>query len=303
MGGGDCAGRGAVRRGLTAVTTPRGGPSGGTDGDLDDLLDVACAAARTGADVALAWWTRADELRIEEKAAPDDLVSQADRDAERAVRAVLLQHRPDDGVLGEEGGSTTGRSDVRWIVDPIDGTTNYLYGRPDWAVSVAAAQVADGRLFAAAVAEPVLGRLTGARLGGGTQGRGTRVGGRRVLAAQIQELHHAIIEVNLGREDQKARAGRMVDALVPRVRDVRRGGSAASALAQLATGRVDAVWAPGLQPWDCAAGVLLASEAGYKVGDLTGPSEGTWPASGDVLAAPPALWEPLRALLAGVYRS
>ena len=94
----------------------------------------------------------------------------------------------------------------------------------------------------------------------------------------------------------------MVDALVPRVRDVRRG-SGASAHAQLATGRADAVSVPGLQPWDCAAGVLLASEAGYIVGDLTGPSEGPWPRSGDVLAAPPALWEPLPALLAGVYLS
>ena len=285
------------------MTAPNGVPSAGMGGDLDGLLDVACAAARAGADVALAWWARADELRVEQKAAPDDLVSQADRDAECAARAVLAQRRPHDGVLGEEGGSTTGLSGVRWIVDPIDGTTNYLYGRPDWAVSVAAARVADGRLLAAAVAEPVLGRLTAARLGGGTRGAGTRAGGRRVAAVRAQKLHRAIIEMNLGREDQKARAGRMVDALVPRVRDIRRGGSAASALAQLATGRADAVWVPGLQPWDCAAGVLLASEAGCVVGDLSGSAEGTWPPSGDVLAAPPALWEPLRALLAGVYLS
>ncbi len=285
------------------MTAPHGMPSTGTDSDLDNLLDVACAAARAGADVALDWWARADELQVEEKTAPSDLVSQADRDAERAVRAILAQYRPDDGVLGEEGGNTTGRSGVRWLVDPIDGTTNYLYGRPDWAVSVAAARVADGRLLAAAVAEPVLGRLTGARLGGGTGGGGPRTDGRRMRTVRTQELHRAIIELNLGREDQKARAGRLVDALVPRVRDIRRGGSAASALAQLATGRTDAVWVPGLQPWDCAAGVLLASEAGYLVGDLSGPSKGTWPSSGDVLAAPPALWEPLRALLAGVYRS
>jgi myo-inositol-1(or 4)-monophosphatase len=93
----------------------------------------------------------------------------------------------------------------------------------------------------------------------------------------------------------------MIDALVPRVRDVRRGGSAAAALAQLATGRADAVWVPGLQPWDCAAGVLLVQESGGLVGDLAGPSAGTWPASGDVLAAGRNLWEPLRTLLAGVY--
>jgi myo-inositol-1(or 4)-monophosphatase len=283
------------------VTASGGEPLDEMDGCLDDLLDVACAAAWAGAEVALAWRTRAGELRIEEKAASDDLVSQADRDAERAVRAILHQHRPGDGVLGEEGGSTTGRSALQWIVDPIDGTTNYLYGRPDWAVSVAVTRIADGRLLAAAVAEPVLGRLTGARLGGGICGGGAQAGGWGMLAGRVPELRHAIIELNLGRGDQKAHAGRMLDALVPRVRDVRRGGSAASALAQLATGRADAVWAPGLQPWDCAAGILLANEAGYVVGDLTAPSQGTWPPSGDVLAAPPALWEPLRALLAGVY--
>jgi myo-inositol-1(or 4)-monophosphatase len=301
VGGNDRTQAGAVGRPRAAVTGPGGGPSTRTGGGLDDLLDIACAAARAGADVALAWWARVDELRIEEKAASDDLVSQADRDAERAVRALLGQRRPDDGVLGEESGSTTGRSGVRWIVDPIDGTSNYLYGRPDWAVSVAAARLGDGRLLAAAVAEPALKRLTGARLGGGIRDGSAQASGCRKLADRAPDLHHAIIELNLGRQDQKAHAGRMVDALVARVRDVRRGGSAASALAQLATGRADAVWAPGLQPWDCAAGVLLASEAGHVVGDLTGPSGGTWPLSGDVLAAPPALWEPLRTLLAGVY--
>jgi myo-inositol-1(or 4)-monophosphatase len=89
----------------------------------------------------------------------------------------------------------------------------------------------------------------------------------------------------------------VIDALVPRVRDVRRGGSAAAALAQVATGRADALWAPGLQPWDCAAGVLLVQEAGGTVGDLDGPSPGTWPASGDVLAAAGPLWKALQEVL------
>jgi myo-inositol-1(or 4)-monophosphatase len=94
----------------------------------------------------------------------------------------------------------------------------------------------------------------------------------------------------------------MLASLVPNVRDVRRGGSVASALAQVATGRADAAWVPGLQPWDCAAGVLLVSEAGGTVGDLSGPTAGAVPASGDVLAAPPVLWEPLRQLLIPAYR-
>jgi myo-inositol-1(or 4)-monophosphatase len=94
----------------------------------------------------------------------------------------------------------------------------------------------------------------------------------------------------------------MVAALVTRVRDVRRGGSAAAALAHVATGRADAAWLPGLQPWDCAAGVLLVQEAGGVVGDLAGRSPGTWPGSGDVLAAAGPLWEQLRTMLAGAYR-
>jgi myo-inositol-1(or 4)-monophosphatase len=263
---------------------------------LDELLTTARVAAQAGARAAMYWRDRADQLRVEEKVGPDDLVSQADRDAEQAVRAVLAEHRPDDGVLGEEGGATTGSTDVWWIVDPIDGTTNYLYGRPDWAVSVAAARVTDGQLLAGVVVEPMLGRLTEARLGGGT-----RADGVPVPALGDVELARALIELNLGRGTQRLEAGRMIDALVPRVRDVRRGGSAAAALAQLATGRADAVWVPGLQPWDCAAGVLLVQESGGLVGDLAGLSAGTWPASGDVLAAGRNLWEPLRTLLAGVY--
>ncbi|CAL9608853.1 3'(2'),5'-bisphosphate nucleotidase CysQ [Streptomyces sp. enrichment culture] len=264
--------------------------------DLDDLLGLARDAARAGARTATSWRGRAHGLLVEEKAGPDDLVSQADRDTERAIRAVLAEHRPHDTVLGEEEGTTTGRSGVRWIIDPIDGTTNYLYGRPDWAVSVAAADADGDRLLAGVVIEPVPGLLTEARAGARTTANGTPTA---VLCQH--DLARALVEVNLGRPEQRPRAGPMVNALLPRVRDVRRGGSAAAALAQVATGRADALWAPGLQPWDCAAGVLLVQQAGGTAGDLTGPTPGTWPRSGDVLAAPPALWESLRSLLAVVY--
>ena len=213
------------------------------------------------------------------------------------MREVLLAARPGDAVLGEEAGASSGTTGVRWVVDPIDGTTNYLYGRPDWAVSVAALDD-HGRVLAGVVAEPALGRTTRACAGGGTEADGARV----PRMAQ-DDLGRALVELNLGRPEQKGAAGRLLDALVPCVRDVRRGGSAAVALAQVATGRADAAWVPGLQPWDCAAGVLLVLEAGGTVGDLAGPSGGTVPASGDVLAAPPALWEPLRQLLRPVYGS
>jgi myo-inositol-1(or 4)-monophosphatase len=117
-----------------------------------------------------------------------------------------------------------------------------------------------------------------------------------------ESLDRALIEINLGREDQRAKAAPMINALAPHTRDIRRGGSAASALAQVATGRADAVWAPGIQPWDGAAGALLVAEAGGMVGDLSGPTPGCWPSSGDVLATTPALWAALRQLLSPIYR-
>jgi myo-inositol-1(or 4)-monophosphatase len=261
-----------------------------------ELRQIAQRAAAAGARVAMGWQRNIDQLRIEEKNGPRDLVSRADRETEDAIVAVLSQLRPHDGILAEERGTIAGTSEVLWAVDPIDGTTNYLYGRPDWAVSVAALRQPDNRVAAAAVAEPALARLTTASTGGGTWSQGCR---RRIRGKD--SLGRALIEVNFGRDVQRDQSGAMIDVLASHTRDVRRGGSAASALAQLATGRADAVWAPGLQPWDGAAGILLVAEAGGTVGDLSGPTSVCWPLSGDILACGPALWGPLRRLLAPLY--
>jgi myo-inositol-1(or 4)-monophosphatase len=264
--------------------------------ELGELLGAAREAAREGAAMAMSWRRNLAALEVEEKAASDDLVSQADRDVERAIRAVLGRLRPTDGVLGEEDGETAGASGIRWLVDPIDGTTNYLYGRADWAVSVAAVSRDDSRTLVAVVAEPALDRLSEATAGGGAWSAGGRL-----RCNPGADLTRALVEINLGRGPQKALAKDLIGELLPRVRDIRRGGSAAAALAQVADGRADAYWGPGLQPWDGAAGALLVVEAGGSVGDLAGPTGERWPASGDVLAAPADLWEPLRELLAGVY--
>jgi myo-inositol-1(or 4)-monophosphatase len=263
-----------------------------TSVDAEVLRAVAGVAAAAGAAVALEWQRHASDLHVEEKAASDDLVSQADREAEAAIRAVLVSHRPDDAIVGEETGTRAGTSGVCWLIDPIDGTTNYLYRRADWAVSVAAVDAADGSILAAVVAEPALARVTEASLG-----RGTWVGSSSVPELTQTDLRRALVDLNVGSPTQRPRFGAVTKALVGRVRDVRRSGSAAAALAQVATGRVDAAWLPGLQPWDCAAGLLLVAEAGGLVGDLAGCGPARLPRSGDVLAAPPALWEPLRNLL------
>jgi myo-inositol-1(or 4)-monophosphatase len=265
--------------------------------ELDELLDVAREAARSGAGRALEWSTRRRQLKVEEKAAPGDYVSDADRASEEAIRQVLSRRRPGDGVLGEEGGETHGKSGVIWAVDPIDGTTEYLYGGSGWAVSVAAVRAGDHRVLAGAVIEPTVGRLTEGRLGGGTWCDGERLRGRPQT-----DLRRAVVEINLGRGQQRAHAGALLDSLVPRIRDIRDRGSAACALSALAGGRVDAYWGPGLQMWDAAAGLLLAAEAGALTGDLNGSAPGHWPSSGDCLAANAELFDQLRVLLGRAYR-
>jgi myo-inositol-1(or 4)-monophosphatase len=261
-----------------------------------ELLEVAREAAAVGAELALSWWKNLDQLIIEQKTGPSDLVSQADRQVEDAVRGVLSHHRPDDGVLGEEGGELLGTSGITWVIDPIDGTLAYLYGLPDWTVSIAAARPAGEEVLAGVVVAPVLDRVVAACTGGGTT-----LNGRPVRVRSAAALDHALVSINFGRADRQTKAGRMIDALVPRVRHVRRGGSTAAGLAEVATGSADAAWTPGAKPWDIAAGALLVREAGGVIGDLDGVTGSGWPASGEVLAAPAGLWEPIRALLARAY--
>ncbi|MCW2605864.1 MAG: hypothetical protein JWO60_557 [Frankiales bacterium] len=256
---------------------------------MDDLLQTAVETARAAAEVALRWRARPGGLRIEEKTGPGDLVSQADREAELAARRVLADRRPDDAVVGEEAPSTAGTSGVDWYVDPIDGTTNYLYGRDDWCVSVAAWRGSDP--LVGVVLEPVLDRLTTASAGAGAWCDGVRLQVRRPSA-----LAQSVVELGLGRGERRARAGRLLTTLDPQVRDVRRGGSAAIALANVARGCSDVVWSPGLQPWDLAAGVLLVVEAGGVVTDLAGG-----PPVGEVLGGEAGVVEALRPLLQQVY--
>lgn len=271
-------------------------PEGDAGAGPEELLQVAREATQIAAELALSWRERADQLLIEQKTGPHDLVSQADREVEDAVRAVVARRRPADGVLGEEGGESAGSSGIYWVVDPIDGTLSYLYGKADWTISVAAARSSDRQLLVGVVATPVVNQVAEASRGGGAW-----LNGRRVRVRDTPDLAHAVMEINFGRGDRRLRAGRLVDALLSRVRHVRRGGSTAGALAQLAVGQADAAWSPDVRPWDVAAGVLLVEEAGGAVGDLAGLTSGSWPASLDVLAASRAVWEPLRALLAEVY--
>ncbi|GAA3082010.1 inositol monophosphatase family protein [Streptosporangium carneum] len=221
------------------------------------------------------------------KSSPTDVVTALDRASEELIRARIRAVRPDDAILGEEGGSTGGGR-VRWIVDPIDGTVNFLYGLPEWAVSIAVE--VDGEVVAGAVNVVPRGEVfTAAR------GEGAWLAGQRLRCNTGVPLERALIATGFGYGTGRREVQAEVLAhVLPRVRDIRRGGSAASDLCSLAAGRVDGYYERGPQYWDYAAGGLVATEAGARIGGLNGR-----PYSPDLtICAAPGLFEELHDLLA-----
>jgi myo-inositol-1(or 4)-monophosphatase len=228
------------------------------------LLAVADEAARAGAAVLVPRFGR--ERALASKSSPTDLVSEADLASEREIREVLSRRRPDDGVLGEEGtGDLEGTTGLRWVVDPLDGTINYLYGHPQWCVSVAV-EDADGPV-AGVVYDPLRGECFAAERGSGA----TRNGARMAPATPATTLAEALVSTGFGYEAAIREAqGRIVADLLPAVRDIRRAGSAALDLAWTAAGRHDAYYEFGVQHWDMAAGALVCREVGLDVRALPG---------------------------------
>nr|WP_283250894.1 inositol monophosphatase family protein [Rhabdothermincola salaria] len=221
------------------------------------------------------------------KSTSTDMVTEMDREAERLIERRLLGARPDDAMRGEEGTSRTGTSGVEWIVDPLDGTTNYLYGHAGFAVSIAARF--DGRVVAGVVHDPLHGDVFSARVD-----HGAFRNGERIAVSGAHDLAHALVATGFSYDpERRERQARVLTSVLPAVRDIRRMGAAAVDLCSVACGRVDAFYERGLQPWDHAAGALVAAEAGALVGDLEGG-----PPSGEFcLAAGPGLFEPLASLL------
>jgi myo-inositol-1(or 4)-monophosphatase len=256
------------------------------DVDVDELLALARSVAEAAGTLLLDGAHRR-RTEVGTKTSPTDMVTEMDRASEALVVEGLLRARPDDGVLGEEGSARPGTSGVRWVVDPLDGTTNYLYGFPAWAVSVAAE--ADGEVVAAVVADPSHGEVFTA-----TRGGGASCNGRPVVIEAGPALATALVGTGFSYESgRRARQAAVLAEVLPRVRDVRRAGAAALDLCWVAAGRLDAFYERGLQPWDLAAGALVATEAGARTGDLGGGP----PSTAFALAAAPALFEPLCTLL------
>jgi myo-inositol-1(or 4)-monophosphatase len=254
------------------------------DAGADALLDLAVQAADRAVAILVDGRRRA-LATARAKSTSTDMVSELDHAAEALIREVLLGARPDDGFLGEETGASPGSSGTTWVVDPLDGTTDYLYDHPGWNVSIAATD-ADGAV-AAVVAIPHLGETFTA-----TRGGGARRNGEPVTCSVLDDLPGALCATGFAYDpERRRRQAEVLTAVLPRVRDIRRMGAAAADLCSVACGRVDAYWERGLGPWDAAAGALVAREAGATVwGDDLAP--GTF-----VLAAAPGIFTALRDLL------
>jgi myo-inositol-1(or 4)-monophosphatase len=285
------------------------GQAGGfsvTAAEAESLLDLACEVAVAAGRLLIGSGGRPEVVAT--KSSPTDVVTEADQAAEALIRDLIGEKRPGDRILGEEGGETGdgtggpgGLSDVRWIVDPLDGTVNYLYGLPDWAVSVAAE--VDGTVVAGAVFVPRRDELYSARLGhgawlssGALDWRGEDAGSPVRLACNRDvPLAQALVATGFGYAAGRRQVqGDVLRAVLPLVRDIRRGGSAAVDLCSVASGTVDAYYERGVNLWDIAAGGLIAAEAGAQVTGLHGMP----PSPSMTLAAPPPLLGELHDLLA-----
>jgi myo-inositol-1(or 4)-monophosphatase len=257
---------------------------------LDELHDVALSAAREAAELAYAGRRQGVSVAAT-KSSASDVVTEMDRRSEALLVDRILSARPDDGLLGEEGADHVGETGIRWVLDPIDGTVNYLYGNPSWAVSVAAE--IDGVTVVGVVAAPALRETYVA-----VQGRGATLidehGTRRLRVNDPVELPEALVGTGFGYTVERRQAqARVVAQVVPRVRDIRRGGACSIDLCFLAAGRLDGYYERGPHAWDLAAGGLVAQEAGARIEGLHGA-----PAGEDlIIAAGQRLFRPLHDLL------
>jgi myo-inositol-1(or 4)-monophosphatase len=269
-------------------------------------LDVAIEAARMAGGLLLERAARGREREVTSKSTPTDLVSEADLASERAIRELLGRRRPDDGFVGEEGsGERLGTSGLRWVVDPLDGTVNYLFGIPQWSVSVAVRD--EEGIMAGAVYDPNRDELFAATRGGpallvsapspharGEAGRGTRE--RPLRCSSREDLATAMVATGLAYDARvRVAQAKVLERVVSRVRDIRRFGSAALDLSWTAAGRYDAYFERSVKQWDVAAGALICERAGLHVLELGEQEALPW----GILVAPPALAGPLLDLVGG----
>jgi len=262
----------------------------------DELLALARETALQAG--ALAKLRRSEGVEVaESKSAPEDIVTHADRETEALIRSILAEARPNDGFYGEESEATSGTSGLTWVVDPIDGTVNFLYGIPAWAVSIA---VVEGdpdpeswNTLAGAVFNPPADELFTA-----AAGQGAYLGDLRLQVNTGLALPLALVGTGFGYSSaRRLRQAAVVNGLIDQVRDIRRIGSAALDLSYIAAGRLDLFYERGLNPWDHAAGALVAREAGARVGAFGTDKEG----SSLLIAGAPDLYDSFEPILAELF--
>lgn len=262
---------------------------GGDESLEAELLALALSAAADAGEMLAERFHAGREHALRTKSSPTDLVSEADIDAERLISRRLSEERPEDGLLGEEGSRREGSSGLEWVVDPLDGTVNFLLGIPQWCVSVAVRDEAGA--LAGAIFDPIRGEMfTATRRGPAAMRTGRQDAPPQTLVARERaDLGSAMVATGLAYSAEvRAAQGEVLARLLPRVRDIRRFGSAALDLAWTAAGRYDAYFERSVKPWDVEAGVLICSRAGLRVAEL--PPAGVLPwgvlACGDSLAEP-----------------
>jgi myo-inositol-1(or 4)-monophosphatase len=258
----------------------------------DELLALAVDVARRAGGLLLERFQAGREPALASKSTPTDLVSEADLASERLIRDTLAEARPTDGFLGEEGGGEEGSSGLTWIVDPLDGTVNFLFGIPQWCVSVAAAD--EHGSLTGAIFDPCRGELFAASRDGVALLNDAPIALSERARLASAELASAMVATGFAYDaDVRAAQAEILARLIPRVRDIRRFGSAALDLAWTACGRYDAYFERTTKPWDIAAGTLVCERVGLTVREL--PEHERLPLG--VLAAVPALAGPLLELV------
>lgn len=248
---------------------------------MHPMLNTAIRAARRGAKVIVRNLEQIDRLTIETKGR-NDFVSQVDRQAEADIIDVLRSAYPDHAILAEESGRHGGGGEYEWVIDPLDGTTNYLHGYPQFAISIAVRH--QGRLAHAVVFDPLRNELFTA-----SRGDGAQLNDRRIRVSAVNHMENALLGTGFPFKTMQYLELWISTfrELLPRSSGVRRAGSAALDLAHVACGRLDGFWEIGLAPWDMAGGALLIQEAGGLVSDFSGGQD--FLDSGNITAGNPRM--------------
>jgi myo-inositol-1(or 4)-monophosphatase len=252
---------------------------------MHPMLNIAVRAARSAGSVIARGFENVDDLQIQQKG-DNDFVTKIDKEAEQAIIAKIQQSYPDHTFVGEEGGIVEGDDTFKWIIDPLDGTTNFIKGIPHFAVSIAL--LYKGRLDQAVVFDPIRGELFTA-----SRGNGAQLNGHRIRASKARELGSTVLATAFPFKAKETLDDslKVFAEVFAESGDIRRCGSAALDLAYVAAGRYDGYWERGVKPWDIAAGELLVRESGGLVTDYKGDNDPMM--SGEIVAGSPRVVQAL----------